>query len=79
MESCKIANLYNLDETIAKELFRELEFPTTAPFPTTALPLIKAQWRISASSSMIAGPFIYAVGATFARSEERRVGKECTG
>lgn len=27
MESCKIANLYNLDETIAKELFGEAEYP----------------------------------------------------
>ncbi|MCR1840596.1 UDP-N-acetylglucosamine pyrophosphorylase [Murimonas intestini] len=30
MESCKIANLYNLDETIAKELFRDLEYPWEA-------------------------------------------------
>lgn len=27
MESCKIANLYNLDETIAKELFGGAEYP----------------------------------------------------
>lgn len=27
MESCKIANLYNLDETIAKELFGDAEYP----------------------------------------------------
>ena len=27
MESCKIANLYNLDETIAKELFGDAKYP----------------------------------------------------
>ena len=31
-----------------------------------ALPLTNAQWRISASSSMMSGPFKQAVGATFA-------------
>ena len=43
-----------------------MEFPTTAPFPTIALPRINAQWRISASSSIIHGPAINAVLATFA-------------
>ena len=27
MENCKIHNLYNLDETIAKEIFKECEYP----------------------------------------------------
>lgn len=27
METCKIKNLYNLNETIAKELFRDVEYP----------------------------------------------------
>lgn len=41
---------------------------TTEPafFWPIALPRIKAQWRISASSSMIAGPLIKAVGAILA-------------
>jgi len=43
-----------------------VELPTTAPFPTMAFPRMNAQWRISASSSMMHGPLMHAVGATFA-------------
>ena len=46
--------------------FSSVEFPTTAPSPTIAFPLIKAQCLTSAFSHIIAGPWIYAVGATFA-------------
>ena len=46
--------------------FNSVEFPTTAPSPTIAFPLIKAQCLISASFPIIAGPFIYAVGAIVA-------------
>ena len=47
-------------------IFNSVELPTTAPLPTIAFPLINAQCLISASSPIIAGPFIYAVGATLA-------------
>ena len=46
--------------------FNSVEFPTTAPSPTIAFPLINAQCLTSASFPIIAGPLIYAVGATFA-------------
>ena len=36
MEACKISNLYNLDETIAKDLF------TGATYPWEVLPKISA-------------------------------------
>ena len=39
-----------------------VEFPTVAPSPTRALPLINAHWRISASLQIINGPFTQAVG-----------------
>ena len=43
-----------------------MEFPTTAPFPTIAFPLINAQCLISASSSIIHGPVMDALCATTA-------------
>ena len=43
-----------------------VELPTTAPSPTIAFPRINAQCLISAFFPIIAGPFIYAVGATVA-------------
>ena len=46
--------------------FSSVEFPTTAPSPTIAFPLIKAQCLTSAFSPIIAGPFIYADGYTVA-------------
>ena len=46
--------------------FSSVEFPTTAPSPTIAFPLINAQCLISAFFPIIAGPCIYAVGATVA-------------
>ena len=46
--------------------FNSVELPTTAPSPTIAFPLIKAQCLTSAFLPIIAGPFIYAVGATVA-------------
>ena len=46
--------------------FNSVEFPTTAPSPTIAFPRINAQCLISAFFPIIAGPFIYAVGATVA-------------
>ena len=48
------------------QFFNSVEFPTTAFSPTIAFPLIKAQCLTSAFLSIIAGPFIYAVGATLA-------------
>ena len=42
------------------------ELPTTQFLPITALPRMKAQWRISAPWSMIVGPVMEAVGATMA-------------
>ena len=46
--------------------FNSVEFPTTAPSPTIAFPLINAQCLISAFFPIIAGPCMYAVGATVA-------------
>ena len=46
--------------------FNSVELPTTQPLPTTALPRINAQWRTSASSSIINGPFKKALLAMFA-------------
>ena len=46
--------------------FSSVEFPTTAPSPTIAFPLINAQCLISAFFPIIAGPCMYAVGATVA-------------
>ena len=43
-----------------------VELPMTQPFPTIALPLINAHCLISASSSMMQGPFIYTDGNTVA-------------
>ena len=46
--------------------FSSVEFPTTASSPTIAFPLINAQCLISAFFPIIAGPCMYAVGATVA-------------
>ena len=35
METCKIKNLYNLEETIAKDLFEGAVYPWTSRFVST--------------------------------------------